>query len=211
MINILLADDHTLFREGIKKLLADQADIKITAEAKNTIEVLDICKKKQFDVVLLDISMPGKSGLDIIKDVKRMNKKAVVLILTMYEEDRFAFRAFKNGASGYLTKENTVQELVKAIRKVVSGGKYISSDFAEELANEIKKENGTGRPRYHKLSDREFQVMIMITSGKKVVEIAKDLDLSKSTINTYRARILEKLGLRGNVDLTHYAIDNKLI
>lgn len=211
MINILLADDHTLFREGIKKLLADQSDMKITAEAKNTIEVLDICKKKQFDIILLDISMPGKSGLDIIKDVKRMNKKASVLILTMYEEDRFAFRAFKNGASGYLTKENSVTELVKAIRKVMSGGKYISSDFAEELANEIKKENGTGRPRYHKLSDREFQVMIMITSGKKVVEIAKDLDLSKSTINTYRARILEKLGLRGNVDLTHYAIDNKLI
>ncbi len=211
MINILLADDHTLIREGIKKLLADQSDMKITAEAKNTIEVLDICKKKQFDVILLDISMPGKSGLDIIKDVKRMNKKAAILVLTIHEEDRFAFRAFKNGASGYITKENSVTELVKAIRKIISGGKYISSDFAEELANEIKKENGTGRPRYHKLSDREFQCMIMITSGKKVTEIAKELDLSKSTINTYRARILEKLKLRGNVDLTHYAIDNKLI
>ena len=209
MISILIAEDHSLIREALKRMLKDESDMKIVAEAKNTSEVLDIIKKKAVDVVLLDITMPGKSGLDIIKDIKRINKKVDVLILTMHDEDRFAFRAFKVGASGYITKDKTFTELVKAIRKVVSGGKYVSSEFAEELANEIKKEDG--RSQYHTLSDREFQVLIMIAAGKKVIEIAKDLTLSKSTINTYRARILEKLKLRGNVDITHYAIDNNLL
>jgi DNA-binding NarL/FixJ family response regulator len=209
MINILIADDHTLIREALRKLLKEESDMKIVAEAKNSSEVLDLVKKKQVDVVLLDITMPGKSGLDIIKDIKRLNKKAAILVLTMHAEDRFAFRAFKTGAAGYITKDKSVTELVKAIRKVKTGGKYVSPEFAEELANEIKRENG--RSQYHKLSDREFQVLIMIASGRKVVEIAKEFELSKSTINTYRARILEKLKLRGNVDITHYAINNNLI
>jgi DNA-binding NarL/FixJ family response regulator len=170
---------------------------------------LELVKKKQFDIILLDITMPGKSGLDIIKDVRKINRNVYVLILTMHPEDRFAFRAFKAGASGYITKDNTVIELVKAIRKIISGGKYVSPDFAEELASGLKKNDG--RPLYHKLSDREFQVLIMIASAKKVIEIAEELSLSKSTINTYRARILEKLKLRSNVDLTHYSINNNLL
>ena len=209
MINLLIADDHMLIREALKKLLKDESDIKVVAEAKNTSEVLENIKKKSVDVILLDITMPGKSGLDIIKDIKRISKKSSVLVLTMHAEDRFAFRAFKAGASGYITKDKSITELVKAIRKVVSGGKYVSPEFGEELANEIKKEDG--RSQYHTLSDREFQVLIMIAAGKKVIEIAKELALSKSTINTYRARILEKLKLRGNVDVTHYAIDNNLL
>lgn len=209
MINILVADDHTLIREAIKRFLKEEPDMRVTAEAKNSNEVLELVKKKQFDIILLDVSMPGKSGLDIIKDIKRYNKNASVIILTMHSEHHFAFRAFKGGAEGYLTKEKSITELIKAIRKVVAGGKYISPEFAEELANEIKGENG--RSEYHKLSDREFQVLIMIASGKKVIEIADQLDLSKSTVNTYRARILEKLNLRGNVDMTHYAINNNLI
>jgi two-component system invasion response regulator UvrY len=209
MINILIADDHGLIREGIKKILGDEPDMKIVAEAKNSDEVLELIKKKQMDIILLDITMPGKSGLDIIKDLRKINKKVYVLILTMHPEDSFAFRAFKAGASGYITKENTGNELIKAIRKIKSGGKYVSPEFAEELANGLKKDDG--RPLYHKLSDREFQVLIMIASAKKVIEIAAELSLSKSTINTYRARILDKLKLRSNVDLTHYAINNDLL
>ena len=210
MINILVADDHTLLREALTKFLKDQPDMKILAEAKSTDEVIELVKKKLFDIILLDITMPpGKCGLDIIKDIKRYNKNTHVLVLTMHCENDFAFRAFKAGASGYITKDKSSTDLIKAIRRVISGGKYISPEFAEQLANEIKGENY--RSEYYKLSDREFQILIMIASGKKVTEIANELNLCKATINTYRARILEKLNLRGNVDMTHYAINNNLL
>jgi len=209
MVNILIADDHALFREGLKSLFSIENDFKVIAEAGNSYEILDMVKNKQLDVILLDITLPGKSGLDLIKDIRKLNKRISILMLTGHPEDRFAFRAFRAGASGYLTKEKTFDELNKAIRKVISGGKYVSPEFGEELANEIKKQDG--RPLYETLSDREMQVMRLIASGKKVIEIARILSLSKSTINTYRARILEKLKLRSNVDLTHYALNNDLL
>ena len=208
MINILIADDHELIREGLKKILKKEPDMQVLGEAGNAQQVFELVKHHKLSIVLLDISMPGPSGLDVLTELRRDYPRLPVLILSMHPEDRFAVRALKAGAAGYVTKDGAVAELVNAIRKVVDGGKYISPHLAEKLAEDLKKEE---KPLHETLSDREFQVMCMIASGKKTSEIAEELTLSVSTINTYRTRVLEKMDMATNVDLTRYAIENHLI
>ncbi|MGE5262659.1 MAG: response regulator [Acidobacteriota bacterium] len=209
MINVLIADDHALIREGLKKILKNEPDMTLAGEARNVQELNDQLGKLAVDIVLLDISMPGESGLDALKNLKQQNAHLPILILSVHPEHRFAIRALKAGASGYITKESAVEELVQAIRKIVAGGKYVSLALAEQLATEL--EAGKDKPLHEMLSDREYQVMCMIASGKKSTEIAEELSLSLSTVNTYRARIFEKMKLQSNVDLTRYAIENHLI
>jgi two-component system invasion response regulator UvrY len=208
MINILIADDHELIREGLKKILKKETDMQVLGEASNAQQVLEHVKNRKLSIVLLDISMPGPSGLEVLTELRRDYPKLPVLILSMHPEDRFAVRALKAGAAGYVTKDGAVAELVNAIRKVVDGGKYVSPHLAEKLADDLEKSQS---PLHETLSDREFQVMCMIASGKKTSEIAKELSLSVSTVNTYRTRILEKMKMETNVDLTRYAIENHLI
>ena len=209
MINILIADDHELIREGLKKILKKEADMEVLGEARNAQEVFDQVKNRNVNIVLLDISMPGLSGLDVLTELRQNYPKLPVLILSMHPEDRFAVRALKAGAAGYVTKDSAVSELVKAIRKVVTGSKYVSVRLAEKLADELEK--GNEKPPHEMLSDREFQVMRMVAAGKKISEIAEELSLSISTVNTYRTRILEKMQMETNVELTRYAIENHLI
>lgn len=209
MIKILVADDHTIVREGLKQILAETSDIVVTGEAANAQEILNKIFKSDYDVVLLDISMPGKSGLDILKDLKSIKPKLPVLILSMHPEEQYAVRVLKSGASGYLTKGSAPDELITAIRKVSLGGKYVSSVLAEKLAFNLEKD--TKKPIHETLSDREFQVMCMIASGKAVSEIAEELLLSVKTVSTYRARILEKMKMKNNAEITYYAIKNGLV
>ncbi len=209
VINIIIADDHAFLREGIKKTIQDEIDMKIIGEASNAIEAIAVIKELDPDVVIMDISMPGKSGLEVLKDLKAMKKKYRVLILSMHPEDRFAIRALKAGATGYLTKESAPDELVKAIRTVLTGRKYVSKALAEKLVD-ILSDDMDKQP-HELLSDREYEVFIKIASGKKAVEIAAEISISVHTVNTYRARILEKLNMNSNVELTQYAMHNNLI
>lgn len=209
MIKLLIADDHLLIREGLKKILREEPDILVVEEARNAQEVLDAARSKDLDLIVLDISMPGPSGLDVLTELRRLYPRLPVLILSMHPEDRFAIRALKAGASGYITKESAADELVKAIRKLISGGKYVSLDLAEQLAFSLNAE--TDRPPHETLSDREYQVMCMIAAGKKMSAIADELSLSVRTINTYRARILEKMKMKSNAELIHYSIEHKLV
>jgi two-component system invasion response regulator UvrY len=208
-ISILIADDHTIVREGLKQILAETPDMVVVDEASNGQEVLDKALKNEHDVILLDISMPGRSGLDILKQLKTERPRTAVLVLSMYSEEQYALRALKAGASGYLTKESAPDRLIEAIRKVSEGRKYISASVAEKLAFNL--EMGEEKPPHENLSDREYQVMCMIASGKTVKEIAEELALSVKTISTYRTRILEKTGLKNNAALTHYAMQNRLV
>lgn len=209
MIKVLIADDHAVVRQGLKQILAETMDLVVGGEATNTQEVLDKIRESEFDVIVLDISMPGRGGLDILREIKHERPKLPILILSMHSEDQFAVRALKAGASGYMSKESAPELLVKAIRKVHAGGKYISPALAEKLAFDL--ESDSERPPHEKLSDREFQVMCMIASGKTVKEIADKLSLSVKTISTYRARILEKMKMKTNAEVTHYAIRNELV
>ena len=208
MIRVLVADDHALIREGVKTLLAEEADIRVVAEARDGNEMFSILDVHKCDVLILDITMPGKSGLDLLLDLRDQYPKLRILILTMHPEERFAARAFKLGAAGYVTKESVPRELVAAIRKVVAGGIFVSPHFAETLVSDL--EAGSVRKPHEALSDREFQVLRFIASGKSVDEIAETLFLSKGTIYTYRARILEKMSMTNDVELTRYAVENKL-
>jgi two-component system invasion response regulator UvrY len=208
-IRVLIADDHTIVREGLKQILAETPDMEVIDEASNGQEVLDKALQVDPHVVLLDISMPGRSGLDILKQLKTDKPGIAVLVLSMYSEEQYALRALKAGASGYLTKESAPDKLIEAIRMVSRGRKYISASVAEKLAYNL--ELGEERPPHENLSDREYQVMCMIASGKTVKEIAGELALSVKTISTYRTRILEKMGLRNNAALTHYAVQNRLV
>jgi two-component system invasion response regulator UvrY len=209
MIRILIADDHTIVREGLKQILAETPDMAVAGEACNGQEVLEKIWKNDYDVVLLDISMPGRSGLDILKEIKSERPKISVLILSMYSEEQYAIRALRAGASGYMTKEGAPDELIEAIRKVSQGRKYISPSLAEKLAFNL--ESGSEKAPHEDLSDREYQVMCMIASGKTIKEIADELSLSVKTISTYRSRILEKMGMKSNAALTHYAMQNRLV
>ena len=208
-IKILIADDHSLIREGLKKILKGASDMRVTAEAQNSQEVLEQARRTSLDLVVLDISFPGRSGLEILKDLKQEYPKLPVLILSMHPEDRFAVRALKSGASGYVTKESAVEELIKAIRKVVQGRRYVSQSLAEKLAFDL--ETDTGKPLHENLSDREYQVLCLIATGKTVRQIAGELFLSMSTVNTYRARILEKINMKTDAELIRYALQNQLI
>lgn len=209
MIRVIVADDHDLIREGIKKILKKESDIHIVGETQRGSEVLDLLTAHPTDVLLLDISMPGISGLDLIKDVRARFRKTAILMLSMHPESRFAIRALRSGASGYLTKEHAGEQLAKAIRRIATGGKYITDDLAEQLAEELN--HPEDRPPHASLSDREFQVFLLLAGGRSVGAIAGDLNLGVTTISTYRARILEKMGASTNADLTQYAYSHKLI
>jgi len=203
MIKVLIADDHAVVREGIKHIFNETPDIQVAGEAGNGQEVLEHIGKQEFDLLLLDIAMPGRDGLEILKEVKMLNPKLTVLMLSMFPEEQYALRALKSGASGYLTKDTIPKELVKAVRKVLKGGNYLSSAFSDRLLTEIT--SNTTKPLHEALSDREFQVMRMIASEKTMNEIADELSLSPKTVYTYRTRILEKMGMKNNMEVTHYA------
>lgn len=208
MLRILIADDHAIVRKGLKQILEETSDMAVTDEASTGQDTLDKIRKNEYDVVVLDISMPGKSGLDILREVKTEKPTLPILILSMYPEEQYAVRMLKGGAAGYLTKESAPEELVAAIRKVSLGRKYITHSLAEKLAFDLER-NSDKKP-HELLSNREFQVLCMIASGKTIKEIGESLFLSVKTISTYRSRILEKLKLKNNVEITHYAIKNGL-
>jgi two-component system invasion response regulator UvrY len=208
-MKILLADDHTVVRHGLKQILADEFKRATFGEARNAQEALDLVWKDNWDVVVLDITMPGRSGLEVLREIKKSKPKLPVLVLSMHPENQFAVRVLKRGASGYMTKESAAVELVGAIKKVLAGGRYVSASLAEKLATYLASDNQ--KPPQELLSDREFQVLRLIASGKIVSEIAGELSLSVKTISTYRTRILEKMGLRNNAELMHYAMQHQLI
>jgi DNA-binding NarL/FixJ family response regulator len=211
MIKVIIADDHPLVREGIKKVV-DQStiDIEVSGEASDAHELMDMLREKKADIIILDIAMPGKSGLDVLKDIKDFHPNLPVLILSMHPEDRFAIRALKAGASGYLNKSSISDQMVNAIRKIVVEKKrYISPNVAEQLAARVDLNHE--QPLHESLSDREYQILCMIGSGKKVNEIAKELSISIQTVHTYRSRIKEKTNLNSNVEITRYALQHNLI
>lgn len=210
MINVVIADDHPLIREGIQKVVNGTTDLKVVGEAENGNELLDILEKEKPNILVLDITMPGRSGLELLKHINSLYPDLPVLILSIHSEERFAIRALKAGAYGYLTKTSISEELIKAIRKITTEKrKYITSEVAEQLASQvdINKDN----PIHEELSDREFQVLCMIAKGMKVKDIAQELSLSPQTIHTYRTRIKEKMNVSSNVEMTRYTIENNLI
>lgn len=209
MKRILIVDDHEVLRDGVKRIFDKQPGTIIFGEAGTVQEALRLVREQDWDVVVLDLSLGDRSGLEVLKELKRIRPRLPVLILSMHSEEQFARRAFKAGAAGYITKDSPRAELVKAINKVIGGGRYASSALAEKLIVDLGKD--TDRPLHESLSDREFEVMRLIASGKTVGEIADLLSLSDSTISTYRARILEKMEMKTNAELTHYAIQNKLV
>ena len=209
MIKVLIADDHAVVRQGLKQILGETSDMQVVGEATTGPEALEKARAEGWDVMILDLTLPGRSGFEILKALRAEKPDQPVLILSMHAEDQFAVRLLKAGASGYLTKESVPEELIKAIRKVVAGGKYVSPALAERLAFEM--DATSERLPHEALSDREFQVMQMIATGKAVKQIAEELSLSVKTVSTYRARILEKMNLKTNADLIHYAIQQRLI
>lgn len=208
-MRILIADDHAVFRRGLRETLSEAFPKISFGEAKTARETLELVHRQDWDVIILDISMPGKSGLDILDDLRRSRPRVPVLLLTMHPEQQFARRALKAGAAGYLTKDSVPDELKEAIKKIVAGGRYVSATLAEKLAVDLRQ--GTDMPVHELLSDREFQVLRMIASGKSVKEVADELSLSVKTVSTYRSRILEKTGMKTNADLIRYALQTQLV
>ena len=209
MKRVLIVDDHEVVREGIERILNEQFGPTVFGAAGTLPEALELARGQDWDVAVLDLSLGGRSGLELLKELKEIRPALPILILSMHSEEQYARRAFKGGAAGYVTKDSARGELVKAITTVMGGGKYVSSSLAEKLVTDL--ERGTDRPLHEALSDREFEVMRLIASGKTVREIADLLSLSDKTISTYRARILEKIGMRTNAELIYYAVRNKIV
>jgi DNA-binding NarL/FixJ family response regulator len=209
MIRILVADDHAIVRRGLRQIVADESDMEVVGEAQTTQEILDLARQEEWDVIVLNISMPGRGGFEALKALKQTHSKRPVLVLSMYPEDQFAVRAFRAGAAGYMTKESAPEELVQAIRKVVRGGKYVSPSLAEKLAAELGED--AERPPHEALSEREYHVLCLLASGKTVTQIAAEMSLSVKTISTYRARLLEKMRMKTNAEVTRYAIEHRLV
>jgi two-component system invasion response regulator UvrY len=206
---ILIADDHAVVRKGIAQIISETANMIVAGEAANGYEVNEKVENEEFDAILLDIALPGKNGIETLKEIKRKKPKLPVLILSMYPEDQYAVRAIKAGASGYLTKESAPEELIEALKKVLRGGKYISPAFTEQLFSEISS-NHKG-PLHTKLSDRELEVLCLLARGKPIKQIANDLNLSAKTISTYRTRIMQKMAMKNNAEIIRYAFENGLI
>ncbi|HYY58134.1 MAG TPA: response regulator transcription factor [Pyrinomonadaceae bacterium] len=209
MKKILIVDDHEVLRDGVKRVFDKQPGTATFGEASNVHEALRLVRDEDWDVVVLDLSLGGRSGLEVLKELKQIRPKLPVLVLSMHSEEQFARRAFRAGAAGYVTKDSPRAELVKAINKVMEGGTYVSPALAEKLVLDLRRD--TDRPPHETLSDREFEVLRLLASGKTVGEVADLLSLSDNTISTYRARILEKMGMKTNAELTYYAIQNKLV
>jgi two-component system invasion response regulator UvrY len=209
MIKVCVVDDHTVVREGLKRIISENSGMAVTAEAGNGLEALKIIKNEPCDVVILDITLPEKSGLDVLKELHAESPSLPILVLTMHAEDHYAVRVLRAGAAGYMTKDTAPSQLVQAIRKVIRGGKYVSSTLAEKMAFDL--DGDSSKHAHEILSDREYQVLCMIASGQSVTEIADKLTLSEKTISTYRVRILEKLNMKGNAELTRYAIKEGLV
>jgi len=209
MIRVVIADDHTIVREGLRQLLQASVDFDIVSEARDGHEVMHRVRELDFDVLLLDMSMPGKSGMELIKQVKSERPRLRILVLSMHQEHQYAVRAIKAGASGYLTKESASSQLAAAIRKVASGGAFISAEVAETLALGAMPQ-AEGLP-HTALSDREYQVFRLLVSGKTVSDIGEELNLSVKTVSTHKARLLQKMGVANQTELVHYAIRHRLI
>ena len=209
MIRILIADDHAIVRQGLKQIVSETSDMAIAGEASSGEELLDLVRRQDADVVLLDLAMPGRGGIDTLRQLKKENPELPVLILSIYPEDQYAVRALRDGASGYLTKETAPDELVVAVRKAAQGRKYVSATLAERLALDL--ESDAQELPHETLSNREYQVMLMLSSGRTVSEIADELALSVKTISTNRARLLKKMGMKTNAELTYYAVKQGLV
>jgi two-component system invasion response regulator UvrY len=208
MIRIFIVDDHVLIREGLKKILRTESDLTIVGEAQCGNEALDKLDKCHCDVLILDIALPDKGGLEVLKEVKARYPKIHVIILSIYPEERYALRALIDGAVGYITKNSAVDELILAIRTVMAGNKYVSPALTQELVDYLQSDQK--QPVHERLSDREYQILLLIGSGKTVSQIARDLNLGPSTVNTHRLHILEKMHLRTNAELVRYVLENRL-
>ena len=208
MINILIVDDHIIVREGIKRIINDTKDMKIISEAANGHDAMDLICKNKYDLIILDISMPGENGLQTLKLIKKYNKNIPVLMLSMHSEEQYAMRTIKAGASGYITKDTASSQLVSAIRKINAGRKFISPEVAELLATDLF--HNEDKDPHELLSDREFEILIMIARGKTIKNIGKELSISPKTVSTFRSRLLKKLNMKNNSELIHYAIDYNL-
>ena len=208
-IRVFIADDHAIVREGLKQILAEQRDIIVAGEAENGLDAIKLFRKSRCHVMLLDISLPDRNGIEVLKQIKAERPELAVLMLSMHREDQYAIRALKAGAAGYLTKQSAPRELVTAIRQVAGGQKYVSATLAQALASQVGADHEA--PVHDSLSDREFQTLTMIASGKTVSEIARELSLSVKTVSEYRARLLAKMNLKTSAELTSYAIRNQLV
>jgi len=209
MQSVLIVDDHAVVRQGLRQILADALSAVQIDEASNADEALGLVLKKNYDLVMLDISLPGRSGLELLRDIKYQQPSLPVLVLSVHPEDQMGVRILKAGASGYVNKDCEPLELVRAVNKVLSGGRYVSPTLAERLVLDIQSD--AGKPPHELLSDREFEVLCAIARGKSVSEIARDLGLSVKTVSTYRARILDKMHMKTNAELTHYAVREGLV
>ncbi|HTK82644.1 MAG TPA: response regulator transcription factor [Bacteroidota bacterium] len=208
MINILIVDDHAVVRQGLKKILSEEPDMVVLDEAESAEQLLEMIGTKKWDIVILDITMRGKSGLDVLHQLRQEYPQIPILFLSMLPEEQFAVRALQAGAAGYMTKGAAPEDLVKAIRKISAGGKYISSSVAEKLATQL--DTGVDQLPHEKLSEREFQVFTKIASGKPLTRIGEELNLSVKTVTTYRTRVLEKMTMSSNAELIRYGIEHKL-
>jgi DNA-binding NarL/FixJ family response regulator len=209
MIRVLIVDDHTILRRGLSQIISETDDLEVSGEADSGAQAVQLARAQDFDVVLLDISMPDRNGLDTLKQLKKEKPKLAVLMLSMHPEEHYAMRALKAGASGYLTKQSAPALLVTAIRQVAGGRKYVSADLAEELARTVGDD--AGRPRHETLSDREYETLRLMASGKTLTEVAAEMTLSVKTVSVYRARLLEKMQLKNTAELTYYALKHKLV
>ncbi|GAB4300453.1 MAG: response regulator transcription factor [Ignavibacteriaceae bacterium] len=208
-LRIIIADDHSVVRSGLNQILSEQPDLQVIAEFSNGSDIIDFLKNSKADLLIMDLSMPNKGGLEVLSELRQLDIEIPVLILSMHSEESYGLRVLKAGAAGYLTKESAPDELLTAVRKILSGGKYISENLRDKLLEEL--EGGKIFKPHENLSDREYQVMILIAGGKTVSEIADKLNLSTPTISTYRSRILEKLNLKNNAEITYYALKNRLL
>lgn len=209
MIKIFIADDHILIREGLKKLFKSEIDMEVVGDSEDPFEVIDFVSKNDVDILILDINLPNKSGLEVLKELKIVKPEIKTLMLSMHPEDRYAIRCLKAGAWGYISKDSDLEIIIKAVHKISQGRKYVSENLAEQMALEVN--NLSQKEVYKSLSDRELEVLLLFVNGKGQTEIAEKLNLSISTVNTYRSRIFQKLNLKSIAELTRYAIENNLI